>query len=230
MVQATVLNERRTSGDDIFDHLRKQIETLALKPGDRISEAEIAAQFGVSRQPVRDAFSRLSNHGLLLIRPQRATEVCRFSVRTIEKARFIRAAVEKEVLVRAARHCDDEGAKSLKQALAEQKVVVGEADYVAFGSLDYAFHKTLCSVAKADYAFDVILAEKAKIDRLCMLGHDREQRLPDLFSDHGAIANAVINHDPNAAVEAGMIHLSRLDETLERIKSSNANYFEQTDQ
>ena len=229
MVEATVLNERRTSVDDIFDHLRKQIESLALKPGDRISEAEIAAQFGVSRQPVRDAFSRLANQDLLLIRPQRATEVRRFSVRTIEKARFIRAAVEKEVLVRAAMHCDDEGAESLKQTLAEQKVAVEKADYAAFGPLDYAFHKTLCGVAKADYAFDVILAEKAKIDRLCMLGHDREQRLPDLFADHQTIAKAVIDHDATAAVEAGMIHLSRLDETLERIKSSNANYFEPTE-
>ena len=40
MAEVTVLSERRTSVDDIFDHLRKQIETLALKPGDRISEAE----------------------------------------------------------------------------------------------------------------------------------------------------------------------------------------------
>ncbi len=228
MVEATALSERRTSVDDIFDHLRKQIETLALKPGDRISEAEIAAQFGVSRQPVRDAFSRLANDDLLLIRPQRATEVRRFSVRTIEKARFIRAAVEKEVLVRAATHCDADGAARLTRSLDEQKVVVDNVNYEAFGPLDYAFHKSLCSVAKADYAFDVILSEKAKIDRLCMLGHDREQRLPDLFADHQSIAKAVIDHDPAAAVQAGMVHLSRLDETLERIKLSNANYFEQT--
>lgn len=228
MVEATVLSERRTSVDDIFDHLRRQIETLALKPGDRISEAEIAAQFGVSRQPVRDAFSRLANHDLLLIRPQRATEVRRFSVRTIEKARFIRAAVEKEVLVRAASQCDADGALRLSQSLDEQKAVVARGAYEAFGRLDYAFHKSLCSVAKADYAFDVILTEKAKIDRLCMLGHDREQRLPDLFADHQAIAKAVIERDPATAVRVGMIHLSRLDETLERIKSSNANYFEQS--
>lgn len=228
MAEATLLSERRTNVDDVFDHLRKQIETLALKPGDRISEAEIAAQFGISRQPVRDAFSRLANHDLLLIRPQRATEVRRFSVRTIEKARFIRAAIEKEVLVRAATHCDAEGEERLRAALAEQKAVVEKSDYENFGPLDYAFHKTLCDVAKADFAFDVILAEKAKIDRLCMLGHDKEQRLPDLFADHQAIAEAIINHDAAVAVDAGMTHLSRLDETLERIKSSNANYFEQT--
>ena len=70
---------------------------MQLEPGAKISEAEIAAQFGISRQPVRDAFRRLENRRLLLIRPQRATEVRRFSMRQIEKARFIRSAIEKEV-------------------------------------------------------------------------------------------------------------------------------------
>ncbi len=230
MVETTVLGERRTSVDDVFDYLREQIETLKLKPGDRISEAEIAAQFGISRQPVRDAFSRLANQDLLLIRPQRATEVRRFSARNIEKARFIRAAIEKEVLRRAAKLCDSRGADLLTQALSKQEDVMKAGDFDAFGPLDYEFHKTLCVVANADYAFEVILEEKAKVDRLCMLGHEKEQRLPDLVADHRAIADAVIGHDVDSAIEAGMIHLSRLDETIERIRESNADYFVQTPQ
>ncbi|SFR14729.1 GntR family transcriptional regulator [Poseidonocella sedimentorum] len=228
MANTTVLTERRTAVDDVFDHLHAQISTLQLKPGDRISEAEIAAQFGVSRQPVRDAFSRLANMDLLLIRPQRATVVRRFSARAIEKARFIRTAIEKEVLVRASARCDAAGAARLTAALNAQEEVVSRGDYDAFGPLDYEFHHTLCEIAGADYAFDVILEEKAKVDRLCMLGHQKEQRLPDLVADHHAIADAVIGHDAAAALAAVTIHLSRLDETIERIKASNANYFDNT--
>lgn len=228
MPNLTELSERRTSVDDIFDHLQEQIATLNLKPGDRISEAEIASQFGVSRQPVRDAFSRLANQDLLLIRPQRATEVRRFSARNIKKARFIRQAIEKEVLVRAAAQCDAKDAARLTRALSDQEKVVARGDFDAFGPLDYEFHKTLCEIADADFAFEVILEEKAKIDRLCMLGHNKEQRLPDLLADHHAIAKAIIDHDAASALEAVTIHLSRLDETLERIEASNANYFDET--
>lgn len=229
MAGTTILSARRTSVDDVFDYLRDQITTLKLKPGDRISEAEIASQFGISRQPVRDAFSRLANQDLLLIRPQRATEVKRFSVRAIEKARFIRAAIEKEVLQRAAQFCDAQGAEHLKKALAAQQDTVELGDFEAFGPLDYGFHKLLCEVAKADFAFEVILEEKAKVDRLCMLAQEKEQRLPDLVEDHRAIADAVIHHDADAAIQAGMVHLSRLDETIEWIKATNANYFIQSD-
>lgn len=226
MAETIIKTERRTSVDDVFDALHDQIATLKLKPGDRISEAEIAAQFGISRQPVRDAFSRLANLDLLLIRPQRATEVRRFSMRQIEKARFIRAAIETEVLRRAATLCDDKGAALLNDEIARQDGAVVATDLELFGKLDYGFHKTLCSIAQVEYAYDVILEEKAKVDRLCMLGREKEQRMPELVTDHRDIATAVINHDGDAAVAAGLKHLSRLDVTIERITATNANYFD----
>ena len=229
MDQVTQLGERRTSVDDIFDYLYEEIRTLGLRPGDKISEADIAARFGVSRQPVRDAFSRLANLDLLLIRPQRATEVRRFSMREIVKSRFVRAAVEKEVLRRAALNCDAIAAAQLDAELAKQDKTIREKDVTGFGVLDYEFHRLLCQVAQAEFAFDVIMAEKSKVDRLCMLGLAKEDRLPELVADHRAIARAVIENDPEKAVEIGMLHLSRLDETIEWISETNTSYFEPAD-
>ena len=221
--------ERRTSVDEVFDYLHDQIVSLDLRPGDKISEADIAARFSISRQPVRDAFSRLANLDLLLIRPQRATEVKRFSLREIKKSRFVRASVEKEVLRRASAECDADGAKRLNAALDEQDKAVQAVDVDTFGILDYEFHKTICEIAKADFAYDVIMTEKAKVDRLCRLGHSKEQRLPDLMTDHLKIADAIKAQDPDLAVEVGVFHLSRLDETIERITATNSNYFEAAD-
>ncbi|WP_193142290.1 MULTISPECIES: GntR family transcriptional regulator [unclassified Meridianimarinicoccus] len=230
MAQATQLGVRRTSVDDIFDYLHDEILSLQLRPGDKISEADIAAQFGVSRQPVRDAFSRLANLDLLLIRPQRATEVKRFSMREIEKSRFVRASVEKEVLRRASEYCNAINAAELDAALAEQEVAIEKRDVESFGALDYEFHRKLCNIAKADFVFDVILLEKAKVDRLCMLSLSKEDRMPELVADHRAIAEAVKAHDAARAIEAGVLHLSRLDDTIRRITETNANYFEPVDE
>ena len=116
--------ERRTGVESVFDHLYEEIVAMRLLPGAKISEAEIARQFDVSRQPVRDAFSRLENLDLLLIRPQKATEVKRFSNRAITTARFVRVAIETEALRRAARLCTKEGAQLLENALTKQAKVV----------------------------------------------------------------------------------------------------------
>ncbi|MGC1498049.1 MAG: GntR family transcriptional regulator [Sulfitobacter sp.] len=229
MPNSARITERRTSVDEVFDYLNDQIVSLGLLPGDKISEADIAAQFGISRQPVRDAFSRLANLDLLLIRPQRATEVKRFSMRAIEKSRFVRAAIEKEVLRRAAANCDLAGAARLDAAIKDQEKAIQDRDVDGFGPLDYAFHQTICEIAEVDFAFDVIMTEKAKVDRLCRLALSKEQRLPELVMDHQRIADAIKAHDADLAVEVGMFHLSRLDETIETITASNANYFEAFD-
>lgn len=221
------IRDRRTSVEIVFDTLYEEIATVQLLPGDKISEAEIAARFGVSRQPVRDAFSRLENLDLLLIRPQKATEVRRFSTRAITKSRFIRAAVEAEVLRRAAEQCDKDGEKRLLKSVADQKDIVEKQKFEAFGKLDYEFHQALCDIAKVSFAFEIISAEKANVDRLCMLSLSKEDRMPQLLDDHEKIAKAVISGDAEAAVSFGMIHLSRLDATIETISVLNPDYFEE---
>lgn len=226
MANSARLTERRTSVDIVFDYLHDQIVSLGLRPGDKISEADMAARFGISRQPVRDAFSRLANLDLLLIRPQRATEVKRFSMREIVKSRFVRASIETEVLRRASMLCDADGAARLDAALNDQEKAVQELDGDSFGALDYEFHKEICEIAQVDFAFEVIMTEKSKVDRLCLLGLSKEQRLPDLMMDHKRIADAIKAHNADLAIEIGMFHLSRLDETIERITKTNADYFE----
>lgn len=219
-------SHRRTSVDEIYDFLYEEIRTLQLRPGDKISEAEIAARFGVSRQPVRDAFSRLENIDLLLIRPQRATEVKRFSQQKIEKSRFVRSAVEAEVLRRASLHCDKDESAQLDACLIKQREARDEDNYQLFTQLDYEFHRLLCHIAKVDYAFDIISAEKAKVDRLCMLSLSQEQRMPTLVKDHEAITEAVKAGEAETAVNAGMLHLSRLDKTIQTIIETRADYFD----
>lgn len=219
------ISERRTAVDEIFDYLYEEIGALRLRPGDKISESEIAKRFGVSRQPVRDAFNRLANLDMLHIRPQRATEVKRFSSREIEKSRFVRASIEKEVLRLAAERCKAEDTARLDRCLQQQDEAIANGDVAVFGTLDYEFHRLLCEIAGVDYAFEVIMTEKSKVDRLCMLGLSKEDRMPELVADHRAIAEAVGQHKPERAVQAGTLHLSRLDDTIKRIESSNADYF-----
>jgi DNA-binding GntR family transcriptional regulator len=70
---------RPSVADTVFDELHSQILLLELPPGTKMSEVEVAKALGVSRQPVRDAFYRLSKLGFLSIRPQRATLVSQIS-------------------------------------------------------------------------------------------------------------------------------------------------------
>ena len=86
----------------IYAALRREIVTLALLPGAKLSENELALRFGTSRGPVREALIRLGEDGLIDVLPQRGSFVGRLSLPAIERARFVREALEIAVVRRAA--------------------------------------------------------------------------------------------------------------------------------
>ena len=217
--------ERRTSADVVFDFLYEEITSLGIMPGTKISEAEMATKFGVSRQPVRDAFSRLDNMNLLLIRPQKATVVKKFSLQTIASARFVRLSVELEIATKAARAWDGSLASEFADSLAQQDVALDTGDIDLFHKLDYDFHKLMCHAAGSDFAFDIISEQKAQVDRLCVLSLTAVDGMTQLVADHKRIVDLLGKRDEAGLAEAVRDHLSRLDTTVENIHRDHASFF-----
>ena len=91
-------NTREFQSDYITRVLRKNICFLKLYPGEVISENQISSYLNVSRTPVREAFFRLSNEGLLDIKPQRSTTVSLINLKKVKDGLFMRHVVEKEIL------------------------------------------------------------------------------------------------------------------------------------
>jgi len=218
--------ERRTTVDVVFEQLHHEIVSLKLLPGTKLSEAEVARRFGISRQPVRDAFSRLVNLDLLLIRPQKATEVRGFSMRGITHARFVRLAVELEVIRHACSVWDDSRADILERNLIQQQQSIDNDQAQEFHALDYQFHKLICELGGCAFAFSTIEECKQKIDRLCVLSFDREHELASLLEDHRELAGALKNGSADEATAIARRHLRRLDDTIADIHLAHAEYFE----
>ncbi|WP_281859408.1 GntR family transcriptional regulator [Litoreibacter halocynthiae] len=226
MSQFTSIAERRTSVDEVFDTLHHDIVTLKLMPGTKISEVEIANKFSVSRQPVRDAFSRLGNLGLLLIRPQRATVIRKFSIPDISHARFVRTAIEVEVLRTAILKWADTDTTAIRENMAEQAKAVKAQDTDRFHELDYEFHKLLCLAAGFELAFETIAENKTKVDRLCRLSLEEPTEMGVLLEDHTQILAALDKNDFVALETTIRKHLARLDSIVERIQKEHSEYFE----
>ena len=65
--------------DEIIDALREAIVTGTLSPGERLIEADLADEFGVSRAPLREAMRELTAQGLLVNIPRKGTFVVKLS-------------------------------------------------------------------------------------------------------------------------------------------------------
>lgn len=217
---------RRTSADVVFETLYDQIISLSLLPGDKLSEAEIAKKFGVSRQPVRDAFNRLGNLDLLSIRPQRATRVQKFSLSTIDDARFVRLAVELEIAREAVARWTPEAEPDFLQNLTAQQQAVAAQDTKAFHALDVQFHELVALVADRPSGFALVLEKKAMVDRICVLSLKAKQEMETLLQDHTALFGLLKQGDMQGIENRLRLHLSRIDRTIATIRETHGDYFQ----
>jgi DNA-binding GntR family transcriptional regulator len=61
--------------DALREQLEQDIVTGALRPGERLDEQGLAARFGVSRTPIREALMQLAMVGLVTLQPRRGAFV-----------------------------------------------------------------------------------------------------------------------------------------------------------
>ena len=215
---------RSTIADAVFDELRRAILEVRLPPGTRTSEAEVAKQLGVSRQPVREAFSRLARAGYLRIQPQKATEVVKISPQEVMNALFLREALEIAVVRKAAERRDDAALERLSALMALQAAAQQRDDRNAFQQHDDAFHFAVAEAADCRFAWPLIDEQKAQMDRVRFLSLAFGQ--PAAVEDHGRIFAAIEARDPQAAEAAMHRHLAGITAILTRLRREFAPYFQ----
>lgn len=214
---------RASIADQVFDVLHQQVLSLALPPGTKMSEAEIAKQLNVSRQPVRDAFYRLSKLGFLLIQPQKATQVSPIHIQDILRARFVRTSIEVEVMRRAAQGLTAQALAQLDANLAEQKQTVASGDRARFHRLDDAFHHLLCQGAGVGFVWETIHENKAHTDRVRYLS--LSEGSARAMEGHIRILAALCARDAEAAVAELRTHLGQIEGIIADLRAANAAWF-----
>ena len=210
----------------VFYDLKSAIVAMALPPGRALSEAEIAARMGVSRQPVREAFIKLGEAGLVRIRPQRGTFVVKISIKQVTDARFVREAVEVAVVRKACEVMTADSIAALRENLVQQKDVISEASPTPFLALDEAFHRGLALGVDCDYAWRVVEEVKAQMDRVRYLSIPETTPVARLVEQHAAILDAVEAHNEAAAEAAVRAHLSEILTSLPLIERAYPDLFD----
>lgn len=214
-----------TMGTRVFEALRQAIVQLQLRPGNPLSEADIGRQLGVSRQPVREAFIKLAETGLVEIRPQRGTFVRLISMREVTNARFLREAIEVAIVRKAAADASAADVAVLEGLVGEQRAVAVGGDNAAFLRLDEKFHQAIARSADCEDAWRVLEGLKAQMDRVRYLSLPEATPLATIIEQHEEIVRAVARRAPEAAEQAMRRHLSEILLSLPKLAAGHPAYF-----
>jgi DNA-binding GntR family transcriptional regulator len=216
---------RSTMAMRVFRLLREAIVTLRIRPGDMLSEADVSRKMGVSRQPVREAFIKLSEIGLVEIVPQRGTFVVKISMDDVSNAQFVREAIEVAIVRRACAVATDADLAEIRRVIERQKEALDRDDHTGFLALDESFHRALAEAARCTAARQSIDAVDAQLDRVRFLSLPLFAHMPIIIAAHEKILIAVEARADELAERAMREHLSALPFYLPEVASKYSDLF-----
>ncbi|HEY3688650.1 MAG TPA: GntR family transcriptional regulator [Streptosporangiaceae bacterium] len=185
--------------ESVYGTLLELIITRALKPGQHLVESELAAQLGLSRQPVREALQRLSNDGWVELRPGQGAFVHVPTEAEADQLLAVRSLLEAESARLAAANATEEGVERLREVCERGVRAVDDDDVDAVVAANAELHAAIVELAG-----NKVLAElTAQVDRRVRWYYTpvARQRGRRSWTEHEALIGALAAHDGEKAAQ-----------------------------
>lgn len=208
---------RATFASMVGERIRSDIIEGVLRPGSQLHEVELAASFGVSRGPVREALQRLIQEGLLRSEAHRGVFVPVMEADDIADIYLAREALESAAVRRITGTSRAASAyKALDKIVRGMEAAAKAEDWKSVASRDLDFHTALVAAAgsaRLDRMFTTVISET----RLClsMLATERDTR-DYLVEEHREISEMIRAEDTDGALAALTKHFDEAVVTLQR--------------
>lgn len=204
-------DETGTVADSTLARLSEAILKGELKPGAKVSEPELARQFGISRAPLREAIRRLEERNVLTRAPRLGARVVVLSPERVQQIFVVREAVEGMIAREAAKSISDDEIAYLRDSLARQKQRSEEIGFSNFltNELNSDFHTYIARCSRNEFLIKFLCEDYATLIGLCRR-HLRQ--VPDrayrAFVEHSRIVDALADRDPEMAELAMRRHIA----------------------
>lgn len=220
---------RNNAREYVYLRLRDDIIAMKLEPGRMLTEKSVSEEMAVSRTPVREAFIRLEQDGLLVVRPQRGTYVSPIILGRIAEARLVRGAVEMKIMPRLLDSVTPARRDAMELNLREQEFHLAQFGLshsaMAMFRLDNEFHRMQFAWVGMERVWDMIQQFSCHLNRVRILYLLAKEEWESLIVQHRAIFAAIVAGDPDAALEKLDSHLNRTDGDLDNLREKFPDYF-----
>jgi DNA-binding GntR family transcriptional regulator len=206
------------SSEFVYRSLKEQIISGALAPDTRLIELAIAAEFGVSRTPVREALKRLAAENLVLADPTRGMVVHAPDAREIEDVFVVREALDGLAARLAAHRITPSELGRLRVILDSMADAIEAGKREAVIVANMRFHDVIYGAAGNGMLERLGRDLREFVRRFTTLPFASPERVSSVLVEHRAIVAALEAHDPEAAESASRAHLSAAREYVVRIQ------------
>lgn len=193
---------RQTARDLVVEELRHQILSGRLAPGERLTAPAIAARFGVSQTPAREAIQLLQSEGLAVASPYKDTRVAELDADECEEIYVMRAALERLAAKLGTSRMDDSHVDMMCVHLEDMAEAVKERDIERYLRADRLFHGVHYGAADRPRLWDRIISLRHLCERYTRLSYQTLPYEMELaISSHGALIEHLRERDVERAAD-----------------------------
>lgn len=193
-----------TTASALAARLREAIDAGRWQAGELLRQEQLAAEYGVSRIPVREALAQLQSEGLLSVEHYRGARVTRPGAAEIDEIFDLRLLVEGDLLARATARHDP---RSLRELQRRQDRLEDAQDRIGWISGDIAFHEALYEPAERPRSRALYRSLRAPIDRFSIGNLGPDTRRQGWADEHRGLIASVVAGDAGAALAVLAQHL-----------------------
>ncbi|WNS44189.1 GntR family transcriptional regulator [Paenibacillus sp. MMS20-IR301] len=200
-----------TSKKEIMTYLKQEILSLALKPGDIISETVLSERFQLSRTPIRDVLKQLSLEHYVDIYPKKGNLVSYIDLESVEQIIYLRNVLEKEIMKSLAGNIPLKGLHGLRENLQQQQKCIEQAEGAeSFLLLDDQFHRMMFGLAGREFLWGVLQQFNVHYIRYRKLHMLKDEKLTTIQQEHQQLLDYIMQGD-TAGIDKLLHHHLRAD-------------------
>jgi DNA-binding GntR family transcriptional regulator len=190
--------------EQVAERLRQQIFARQLEPGSWIDEMKLAAEYGISRTPLREALKVLATEGLVTMKLRRGAYVTEMSHADVTQVYHLLGLLESDAAAVVALQATAAQRAELQALHDRLEKQVRQRE--AFFATNEAFHMALLSIAGNRWALQMVadLRKVMKLNRHLSLF--KQGRLADSLAEHRALMGAIAAHDGEQARALMLAH------------------------
>ena len=193
------IERHQTLREKILETIRDAILKGTLKPGERVSEPELAERFGISRTPIREAFRQLESEGYLEVMPRKGAVVASLSERDVVEFYAIKSILEGHAARIAAERMTDRDLERLETINAKLQQIAADGDIKSFFRVHNEFHELFIKASGNDKLVELINQLVLKFNRLRLASLAQPGRMEISVQEHRKIIEAFRKHDGDQA-------------------------------
>ena len=215
--------DKETGKEYVYRVLKDNIMCLELKPGELISESDLAKKLNVSRTPIREVLIKLKGEKLIEVKPQAGTYVSLIDWKIINEAIFMRYNLEKEALKEACDNFSEDTLMELEKCLFAQKLIKNRADnLLEFHNLDKEFHKLLFEGVEKNNVWESISNISTHYNRMRLLAEMKLNK-EFLVDQHMIYLDIIKNKDKDIIEEFVFNHIKAPVKEWDKLIEENSD-------